>query len=284
MNDLLTPITTTPVPMPGYDDSVIGGEWVTTRFRYISEALRQEMSPQPPCVAVRESTAHLSRRRLYYVMRPQAPVIDWATLPLRAEPGQPVTTVTGLELARYASEETVRLSFLSFFVATLKAKARGDLTRPVFLYWVGHGGGKTDITAGRWLIQIRDRLQGVLDEVWPEGLLQDAAGNLVRAASSHEARDLHADFRRLAAAWKKQKKLLSSMTAIESSPHYRGIIALGRPAVPLILDELERDPDYWFKALSTITGEDPVPAEDRGNLVRMTEHWLNWGRRTRRGG
>jgi hypothetical protein len=85
-------------------------------------------------------------------------------------------------------------------------------------------------------------------------------------------------FRRLAAAWKREKLFVSSMTAIEASPHYRDIIALGEPVVPLLLQELQRDPDYWFVALQVITGEDPVPQDERGDLFKMTQRWLAWGR------
>jgi hypothetical protein len=100
--------------------------------------------------------------------------------------------------------------------------------------------------------------------------------------SSRERQDLLHDFRRLLSAWKEEILFVSSMTAIEESAHYLDIIALGQAAVPLLLRELERDPDYLFTALQKITGEDPVPPEDRGNLSRMTEHWITWGRRVGR--
>ena len=50
----------------------------------------------------------------------------------------------------------------------------------------------------------------------------------------------------------------------------------GLPAVPLILAELRRELDHWFWALRAITGEDPVPAERRGNMKEMVEIWLEW--------
>ena len=160
MNDTLATITTTPVPMAGYDDSVVGDEWVTSHFRSVSEALCPKGSPEPRCVIVRQATAYFNHRLFYDAVRPQATVIDSGTLPLHPEPGQPVTTVTGLESARCAFEEAVRRSFLSFFVAALKARATGDMTRPIILHWAGHGGGRTDLSTGRWVIQLRDRLSG----------------------------------------------------------------------------------------------------------------------------
>ena len=61
-------------------------------------------------------------------------------------------------------------------------------------------------------------------------------------------------------------------------PAYQSIIGLGEKAVPLLLDELRRDPDHWFWALKSITRVDPVPAEDIGRLQRMADAWLAWGK------
>jgi hypothetical protein len=84
-------------------------------------------------------------------------------------------------------------------------------------------------------------------------------------------------FRRLSAEWKAQAAYLSSPTAIAALPAYMEIMNMGMAAVPLILDDLRREPDHWFVALKRITGEDPVPDEARGDLDRMAEAWLNWG-------
>ena len=86
------------------------------------------------------------------------------------------------------------------------------------------------------------------------------------------------DFRRLTDEWKSQAEFLSSPTAIAALPAYQSIIAMGSEAIPLILDELRREPDHWFVALKRITGEDPVPEDVRGNLDLMAQAWLSWGR------
>jgi hypothetical protein len=59
---------------------------------------------------------------------------------------------------------------------------------------------------------------------------------------------------------------------------YQKIIGMGRDAVPLILGELQREPDQWFWALEAITDENPVPAEAAGKVRLMAEAWLEWGR------
>jgi hypothetical protein len=60
-------------------------------------------------------------------------------------------------------------------------------------------------------------------------------------------------------------------------PAYQQIIGIGPDAIPLILQELERKPGHWFWALKSITGEDPVLPEHRGQIAKMTESWLSWG-------
>ena len=86
------------------------------------------------------------------------------------------------------------------------------------------------------------------------------------------------DFRQLASAWKAAEGVSSSLTERFAHPAYQQIIAMGEAAVPYLLAELERQPDWWFAALKSITGADPVPASDRGRLSEMTRAWLQWGR------
>lgn len=67
----------------------------------------------------------------------------------------------------------------------------------------------------------------------------------------------------------------------DASAHhaYRAIVALGWRAVGPILREMNQRRGHWFIALQEITGRNPVASEHEGNLRRMTEDWLQWGRR-----
>jgi hypothetical protein len=58
---------------------------------------------------------------------------------------------------------------------------------------------------------------------------------------------------------------------------YQRIIGMGPPVVPLILEELRREPDQWFWALEAITEQNPVPQEASGKPRLMAEAWLRWG-------
>lgn len=90
--------------------------------------------------------------------------------------------------------------------------------------------------------------------------------------------DMRDRFRRLAAEWKEQSRYLSNTAQMAMLRPYQRIIGMGWPAVPLILDELRRDPDQWFWALEAITEENPVPPDAAGHVRRSADAWVEWGR------
>lgn len=84
-------------------------------------------------------------------------------------------------------------------------------------------------------------------------------------------------FERLAAEWKEQSRYLSNSAQMAMLKPYQRIIGMGWPAVPLILEEMRREPDQWFWALEAITEENPVPAQALGKVRAMTQAWIEWG-------
>lgn len=93
--------------------------------------------------------------------------------------------------------------------------------------------------------------------------------------------ELRAKFQRLVEQWHDERGVSSSLTECVLCSAYQSIIGMGQPAVSLLLDQLKSegdDPDQWFWALCAITGCQPVPEEDLGNFVKMSQHWLDWGR------
>ena len=70
---------------------------------------------------------------------------------------------------------------------------------------------------------------------------------------------------------------LSSIGKMVLHPAYQRIIGFGPKAIPLILKQMEKEPDFWFWALKSITGEDPITEEMLGDFEAMTKAWLNWG-------
>lgn len=92
-----------------------------------------------------------------------------------------------------------------------------------------------------------------------------------------DSRGVEARFRALSSQWKESGQGNSSVRAMSMHPAYQQIIGMGRVVIPMILADLEREPDHWFWALHALTGEDPVPETARGQLDAMTKAWLNWG-------
>ena len=90
--------------------------------------------------------------------------------------------------------------------------------------------------------------------------------------------DLHERFRRFAEAWKKESRHLSNTAQMAMLPSYQRIIGLGLPAVSLILQELQAEPNQWFWALESITDENPVRPENRGKVRLMAQDWVEWGK------
>lgn len=89
---------------------------------------------------------------------------------------------------------------------------------------------------------------------------------------------LEEKFNRLADTWRNDVAHLSSSSKRDNHPAYKEIITLGPPVVPLLLQDLERTHRHWFTALSAITNAQPVMSEDAGNIGKMVQAWLEWGK------
>jgi hypothetical protein len=85
-------------------------------------------------------------------------------------------------------------------------------------------------------------------------------------------------FRRLASVWRAETAYVSSSSDLVAHPAFREIVGMGPPVVPLLLRELENRTGHWHRALRQITGTDPVPPADRGNIDKSAEAWLRWGK------
>ena len=84
-------------------------------------------------------------------------------------------------------------------------------------------------------------------------------------------------FHRLAAEWKAQSRFLSNSAQMAMLRPYQQIIGTGPAVVPLILDELRREPDQWFWAMKSIREQNTVPPEGVAKVRRLAEAWVTWG-------
>ena len=85
-------------------------------------------------------------------------------------------------------------------------------------------------------------------------------------------------FQSLAWNWQDETAHLSSFTKRILNPYYQQIIGMGPAAVPFLLRDHAREPKDWFWALYAVTGENPVAAQDEGDVTAMSRAWLNWGK------
>ncbi len=57
---------------------------------------------------------------------------------------------------------------------------------------------------------------------------------------------LRAQFAALSASWKDECGCSSNMVKIFMQPSYQRIIGLGPDILPVIFEEMQREPDWWF--------------------------------------
>lgn len=85
-------------------------------------------------------------------------------------------------------------------------------------------------------------------------------------------------FRRLEKIWTAETGYLSNPSEIVGHAAFQEIITMGDAVIPLMLRDLEERPRLWVWALADITGASPVPDSERGNIAKMSEAWLRWGK------
>ena len=84
-------------------------------------------------------------------------------------------------------------------------------------------------------------------------------------------------FNELVAKWRRDTDHISSITKTVMHPCYQTIMAMGPPALPLILKELRDRGGHWFWALRFITRQNPAEGCVEFDAARLA--WLEWGRR-----
>lgn len=90
--------------------------------------------------------------------------------------------------------------------------------------------------------------------------------------------DIKDVFENLKTDWKSKTRYISNSAQMATVWSYQQIIGMGRPVLPLILKELQRETDHWFWALEAISGENPVDAAQAGQIENMKKAWIEWGR------
>lgn len=92
-------------------------------------------------------------------------------------------------------------------------------------------------------------------------------------------RKLESEFMKHEKKWKDDTRHISSPIDKYLHPSYARIIGLGWPAVKFVLRSLQKQPDDWFYALRAITNVNPVSDDAAGDVKRMSEMWIGWGKK-----
>jgi hypothetical protein len=85
-------------------------------------------------------------------------------------------------------------------------------------------------------------------------------------------------FHRLAEQWKSETAPLSSIRMKKEHPAYRQLVAMGEPAIPLILADLARKPSHLFWVLRDITNTNPADSSVAKDFRDVIPCWIEWGR------
>lgn len=97
-----------------------------------------------------------------------------------------------------------------------------------------------------------------------------------------DMRQLRKDFQRLKSQWLDETRFISNMSEIVENKNHQEIISKGWKIVPLILKDLKENPHWWFHALHSITGHNPVKSEMAGRLKELSKCWIEWGEQNKK--
>lgn len=95
---------------------------------------------------------------------------------------------------------------------------------------------------------------------------------------SYEEAGIQKRFRELADKWYEEIGGDSSLTRINSNLNYLRIIKLGERVIPLIIEELEKEPAPWFLALQVLSERDDIGQDTPGDFSKITKAWLDWSK------
>jgi hypothetical protein len=97
-----------------------------------------------------------------------------------------------------------------------------------------------------------------------------------RSRTDDRNQNLANEFQQCVEKWRAETGHLSSIDRKAIHPSYQRIMAMGRPAIPLVLREMQQNGGHWFWALHFMTGASPVP--EMASIEEARKAWLSWGR------
>jgi hypothetical protein len=98
------------------------------------------------------------------------------------------------------------------------------------------------------------------------------------AAERDQETALESELLRNFAQWMEGVGPISDPRKIAAHPAYTRIVDMGKPAIPIILRHLKREPSLLAWTLFDITGTNPVRPSDSGKIDQITKTWIKWGK------
>lgn len=86
-------------------------------------------------------------------------------------------------------------------------------------------------------------------------------------------------FKILSSKWKNESSYISLVKKSFKLESYQEIIKMKERVIPFLLRELSETNRYWYEALKEITKQDPVNPQHYNDFKKMTQDWLDWGRK-----
>lgn len=97
----------------------------------------------------------------------------------------------------------------------------------------------------------------------------------IEARPFQKADELAHEFAVLVKQWKRETGFRSSLSERFTHPAYQRVMAMGKAALPFILQDLRDTSDHWFYALRFIVGKDI--GEGAASVGEARAKWLEWG-------
>ncbi|HKQ45618.1 MAG TPA: hypothetical protein VJS47_09510 [Rhizomicrobium sp.] len=94
--------------------------------------------------------------------------------------------------------------------------------------------------------------------------------------------DYVTEFAELVSRWRAETALSATAREMMLAPSFSKLVSMNEKIIPLIIEELKRQPSFLFLLLHAITKENPVPQTAQGKIPEIVSAWLTWAARTRR--
>lgn len=103
-----------------------------------------------------------------------------------------------------------------------------------------------------------------------------------KTANAVSEKTLEQQFLKEAEQWDSETAHLSSPVQRFNHPSYIAVLGMAQDhrdeVIALMLRDLQQNRREWFSALSYLTHENPIQRKDSGNLNRMIDAWVRWGK------